>query len=87
MPIYQVPFGVTAEGTPAHRFILENAAGTRAVLTDFGVTLLSLTFSGKDLILGYNTLREYEISILRAELGVQECISLDLQLHGAPPVD
>ena len=60
MPIYQKPFGVATDGTPASRFILENTHGTRAVLTDFGVTLLSLTFAGKDVVLGYDDLATYE---------------------------
>ena len=60
MPIYQEPFGITGSGTPASRFILENAHGTRAILTDFGVTLLSLTFAGKDVVLGYDDLKTYE---------------------------
>ena len=60
MPIYQEPFGITGGGTPASRFILENAHGTRAILTDFGVTLLSLTFAGKDVVLGYDDLKTYE---------------------------
>jgi aldose 1-epimerase len=60
MPIYQKPFGITQSGTPASLFILENSRGTRAVLTDFGVTLLSLTFAGTDVVLGYDDLKTYE---------------------------
>lgn len=60
MKIWKEPFGTTKEGVKASKYFLENAKGTRAVLTDFGVTLLSLCFAGKDVVLGYDTLREYE---------------------------
>ena len=60
MQILKEPFGVATDGTPASRFILENTHGTRAVLTDFGVTLLSLIFAGKDVVLGYDDLATYE---------------------------
>lgn len=60
MKIWKEPFGTTKGGEKASKYILENKNGTRAVLTDFGVTLLSLCFSGKDVILGYDTLADYQ---------------------------
>jgi len=63
MKIWKEPFGTTKDGVKASKYFLENTKGTRAVLSDFGVTLLSLCFSGKDVILGYDTLREYETQI------------------------
>lgn len=52
MRIRKEPFGITGDGIPAYRFVLENAKGTQAVLTDFGVTLLSLTFAGNMILSG-----------------------------------
>lgn len=60
MKIWKEPFGVTERGETATKYFIENKNGTRAILTDFGVTLLSLCFAGKDVILGYDTLRDYE---------------------------
>ena len=60
MIIRKEPFGITQSGTPASLFILENSHGTRVALTDFGVTLLSLTFAGTDVVLGYDDLATYE---------------------------
>ena len=60
MRIWKEPFGITKIGEKATKYFIENKHGTRAVLTDFGVTLLSLHFAGKDVILGYDTLRDYE---------------------------
>ena len=60
MKIWKEPFGITKRGEEAFKYILENENGTRAVVSDFGVTLLSLNFAGKDVILGYDTLSDYE---------------------------
>lgn len=60
MKIWTEPFGTTKEGIKASKYFLQNKNGTTAVLTDFGVTLLSLTFAGKDVIMGYDTIRDYE---------------------------
>lgn len=60
MKIWKEPFGITKRGETASKYFIENKNGTRAVLTDFGVTLLSLCFAGKDVILGYDTLLDYE---------------------------
>ena len=60
MRIWKEPFGITKDGAEASKYFLENHNGTQVVLTDFGVTLLSLTYAGKDVVLGYDTLRDYE---------------------------
>ena len=60
MKIWKEPFGITKNGETASKFVMENQVGTRAVITDFGVTLLSLCYAGKDVVLGYDTLRDYE---------------------------
>ena len=60
MKIWTEPFGTTQRGEKATKYVLENSRGTRAVITDFGVTLLSLCYAGKDVVLGYDTIRDYE---------------------------
>lgn len=60
MKIWKEPFGKTKAGVEVSKYFLENKNGTRAVITDFGVTLLSLRFVGKDMILGYDAIRDYE---------------------------
>ena len=60
MKIWKEPFGTTKTGETASKFILRNDRGTTAVLTDYGVTLLSLRFAGKDVVLGYDALSDYE---------------------------
>lgn len=60
MKIWTEPFGLTLDGVPVTKYFLRNAAGTCVALTDFGATLLSLTFDGRDVVLGYDSLREYE---------------------------
>ena len=60
MKIWKEPFGTTQNGEIASKYFLKNCNGTQAVLTDFGVTLLSLCYAGKDVVLGYDTIRGYE---------------------------
>lgn len=60
MKIWKEPFGTTKEGIAVSKYFLENKNGTRAVLTDFGVTLLSLCFAGKDIVLGYDSVQDYQ---------------------------
>ena len=60
MNIWKEPFGTTKEGVEVSKYFLQNTKGTTAVLTDFGVTLMSLTFAGKDVILGYDNIRDYQ---------------------------
>lgn len=61
MKIWKEPFGITQNGETASKYFLQNGNGTLAVLADFGVTLLSLTYAGKDVILGYDTIEDYQI--------------------------
>ena len=60
MKIWKEPFGITKVGETACKYIMENQAGTRVVVTDFGVTLLSVCYEGKDVVLGYDTLADYQ---------------------------
>ena len=60
MKIWKEPFGITKAGETASKYFLQNDRGTTAVLTDFGVTLLSLCYADKDVVLGYDTLLDYE---------------------------
>ena len=60
MKIWKEPFGITKNGECASKYYIENKNGTRVVLTDFGITLLSLCYAGKDVILGYDSLSDYE---------------------------
>lgn len=71
MKIWKEPFGVTKDGTEVSKYFLENRNGTQAVVTDFGVTLLSLCFAGRDVVLGYDNIRDYEqqVEYLGATVG------------------
>ena len=60
MKIWKEPFGMTRAGEPVSKYFLQNNNGTVAVLTDFGVTLLALNYAGKDVILGYDTIADYQ---------------------------
>jgi len=60
MKIWKEPFGITKNGECASKYFIENKNGTRVEVTDFGITLLSLRYAGKDVILGYDGLCEYE---------------------------
>lgn len=60
MKIWQESYGVTKAGKPVSKFFLQNETGTTAVIMDYGVTLLELHYGGKDVVLGYETLQDYE---------------------------
>lgn len=60
MRIWKEPFGFTKDGQAATKYCMKNQKGTTAVVTDFGVTLLSLTYAEKDVVLGYDTVTDYE---------------------------
>lgn len=65
MLIEQTPFGVTRAGGDAYLFTLQNDSGMRAVVTNYGAILVSLQLPQRDgvcrdLVLGYDTLPEYE---------------------------
>ena len=60
MKIWKEPFETTKEGKEVSKYFLQNSHGTTAVVMDFGVTLLSLSYAGKDVVLGYDSIRDYE---------------------------
>lgn len=58
-------FGRTADGKPAHLYTLRNTLGMIARITDYGGAVVSLTAPDKDgrladVVLGYDTLGDYE---------------------------
>ena len=59
-------FGITALGETVESWTLENEFLTAEVLT-YGATLRRLVFGGVDVVLGYDTLSEYERNVLRTE--------------------
>ncbi|MBW2447678.1 MAG: galactose mutarotase [Deltaproteobacteria bacterium] len=65
-PLVEVePFGTTRGGEAVQRFTLTNRAGTRACWLSYGATLSELwvpdrTGERADVVLGFDTLREYE---------------------------
>lgn len=52
-------FGTLENGQKVQRFTLHNAAGTAVSVLDYGATLQSFVFQGKDIILGYDTIDGY----------------------------
>ena len=46
-------------GEKAHLYIIENAAGTRLVLTDVGVAAVALVYRGTDVLLGWDDPERY----------------------------
>ena len=60
-------FGTTKEGLPAELYEIVNSDGARAVVSDYGATLVSLYIRDKDgnfkdVVLGYDALSDYENS-------------------------
>ncbi|MYN03720.1 galactose-1-epimerase [Pseudoduganella sp. DS3] len=62
-------FGALADGTPVLEYTLDNGAGMQLQVLDYGCIIRRwcLTAGGTDLVLGYDTLREYECD--RAYMG------------------
>lgn len=65
MSVKKCNFGTLTTGKEVYRFVLENRNGTKAVVSNYGALLISLWFKDKykiyqDLVLGYDTLSEYE---------------------------
>lgn len=59
------PFGKTASGTPVEVYTLANSRGVKMRVTNYGAIVLSLETPDRagnsaDIVLGYNTLAEYE---------------------------
>ncbi|HUG12025.1 MAG TPA: aldose epimerase family protein [Opitutaceae bacterium] len=64
LPITVKPFGKLQDGTPAHLYTLQNAAGFRADITDFGGTVVNLFVPDKhgalaDVSLGFESVEDY----------------------------
>lgn len=63
--VLQEPFGTTRNGTPVHRFRMENANGASVTVMNYGCTITSILVPDRDgaltdVCLGYSTLAEYE---------------------------
>ncbi|MEE1015954.1 MAG: aldose epimerase family protein [Lachnospiraceae bacterium] len=66
MAVVKKEFGKNSKGELAHLYEITNAAGMKAIVTDFGATLHSLYVPDKDgqlrdVVWGYDTVKEYEI--------------------------
>ena len=67
-PVAASAFGTTTDGTAVNQFTLTNAKGSTLRAMEYGATVLSLTVPDKagklgDVVLGYDTLKEYELSV------------------------
>lgn len=67
MGIQRETFGTTREGAPVERLVLENAAGTRAVVATLGATLCEMhvrdrTGTVGDVTLGFDSVSAYEVA-------------------------
>ncbi len=67
-PIAVSPFGITSEGAPINQYTLTNAKGSTLKAIEFGAGITSLSVVDKagkfgDVVLGYDTLKEYELSV------------------------
>lgn len=66
MAVVKREFGKNSKGEQAHFYEISNAAGMKAIVTDFGATLHSLYVPDKDgnfrdVVWGYDSVAEYEI--------------------------
>lgn len=59
MAISITPFGTLADGSQVDKITLKNKAGTTVSVLSFGVTVQSLLFEGKDVVLGFEKLEDY----------------------------
>src|SRR5438552_132858 len=58
-------FGALADGRPVHLYTLENRAGLKTVISDYGGTVVSLHVPDRagqsaDVVLGFNSLPDYQ---------------------------
>lgn len=60
MSIEKNNFGVTADGKTVEVYELKNSAGTTAKIITYGARVQSWTFKNVNVILGYDTIAEYE---------------------------
>ena len=56
MAVSIVPFGILPDGSSVDKITLENTAGTAVSVLSFGVTVQSLLFAGKDIVLGFENM-------------------------------
>lgn len=59
MSVVIAPFGVMPDGRSVEKVTLTNAVGTSVSVLDYGVTVQSLLFVGKDVVLGFDKLENY----------------------------
>lgn len=59
MSVSVTSFGTLDDQTPVSRVTLCNANGTSVSILDYGATLQSIVFAGKDILLGYDTIDGY----------------------------
>jgi aldose 1-epimerase len=67
-PITVKAFGITSEGAPINQYTLTNAKGSTLKAIEYGAGITSLSVVDKagkfgDVVLGYDTLKEYEFSV------------------------
>jgi aldose 1-epimerase len=67
-PIVVKPFGTTADGAPINQYTLTNAKGSTLKAIEYGAGITNLSVVDKagkfgDIVLGYDTLKEYELSV------------------------
>ena len=54
------PFGITAEGRQIDKISLTDAQGNTACVINYGAVLQALYIGGRDVVLGYDSVAEYE---------------------------
>ena len=54
------PFGITAEGRQIDKISLTDAQGNTACVINYGAVLQALDIGGRDVVLGYDSVAEYE---------------------------
>ncbi len=67
-PVAKKLYGTTADGDSVNQFTLTNAKGSTLKAIEYGATITNLVIADKagkpgDLVLGYDTLKEYELSV------------------------
>lgn len=60
MEIKKRLFGQTKTGEAVFAFTLKNSVGTEATILTYGAAVQSLKFAGTDVVLGYDTMPDYE---------------------------
>lgn len=60
MSVQITAFGTLSDGRPVRRVTLTNSHGTALSVLDYGATIQSLVFAGRDVVLGYDRIEWYE---------------------------